>query len=109
MIAAARERAGSPVLGELELGLAAARATSSSPSPGTNGKTTTVELIGAIHRAAGVPAVVAGNVGLALSRLGERAAPRRRAARPGDRDRLRGLLVPARGRRRVRAARRRCC
>ena len=30
---------------------------------GTNGKTTTTELLGAIHRAAGVPAAVAGNVG----------------------------------------------
>ncbi len=36
---------------------------------GTNGKTTTVELIGHIHRHAGVEAVVAGNVGLALSAL----------------------------------------
>ena len=36
---------------------------------GTNGKTTTVELIGHIHRQAGVEAVVAGNVGLALSAL----------------------------------------
>jgi UDP-N-acetylmuramoylalanine--D-glutamate ligase len=34
---------------------------------GTNGKTTTVELIGHIHRRAGLPAVVAGNVGAALS------------------------------------------
>jgi UDP-N-acetylmuramoylalanine--D-glutamate ligase len=30
---------------------------------GTNGKTTTVELIGAIHREAGLPVAVAGNVG----------------------------------------------
>jgi UDP-N-acetylmuramoylalanine--D-glutamate ligase len=36
---------------------------------GTNGKTTTVELLGAIHRAAGVPVVVAGNVGTALAEL----------------------------------------
>jgi len=36
---------------------------------GTNGKTTTVELIGHIHRQASLPAVVAGNVGLALSAL----------------------------------------
>jgi UDP-N-acetylmuramoylalanine--D-glutamate ligase len=34
---------------------------------GTNGKTTTVELIGHIHRAAGLPVAVAGNVGAALS------------------------------------------
>ncbi len=36
---------------------------------GTNGKTTTVELLGAIHRAAGAPVRVAGNVGTALSSL----------------------------------------
>jgi UDP-N-acetylmuramoylalanine--D-glutamate ligase len=36
---------------------------------GTNGKTTTVELIGHIHRVAGVPVAVAGNVGAALSGL----------------------------------------
>jgi UDP-N-acetylmuramoylalanine--D-glutamate ligase len=34
---------------------------------GTNGKTTTVELIGHIHRVAGLPVAVAGNVGAALS------------------------------------------
>jgi UDP-N-acetylmuramoylalanine--D-glutamate ligase len=36
---------------------------------GTNGKTTTVELIGHIHREAGLAAAVAGNVGVALSGL----------------------------------------
>jgi len=36
---------------------------------GTNGKTTTVELLGAMHRAAGVPVAVAGNVGTPLSAL----------------------------------------
>jgi UDP-N-acetylmuramoylalanine--D-glutamate ligase len=36
---------------------------------GTNGKTTTVELIGHIHRQAGLPVAVAGNVGAALSGL----------------------------------------
>jgi UDP-N-acetylmuramoylalanine--D-glutamate ligase len=36
---------------------------------GTNGKTTTVELIGHIHRTAGAPVAVAGNVGTALSAL----------------------------------------
>ena len=34
---------------------------------GTNGKTTTTELVGAIHRAAGVPVAVAGNVGVPVS------------------------------------------
>ena len=67
MIAAARAR-GIAVIGELEL------AWRLLPNEfvavtGTNGKTTTVELIGAIYRAAGLPVVVAGNVGLALSRL----------------------------------------
>jgi UDP-N-acetylmuramoylalanine--D-glutamate ligase len=36
---------------------------------GTNGKTTTVELIGHMHRVAGLPVAVAGNVGTALSGL----------------------------------------
>jgi UDP-N-acetylmuramoylalanine--D-glutamate ligase len=36
---------------------------------GTNGKTTTVELIGQIHREAGLAVAVAGNVGTALSGL----------------------------------------
>ena len=36
---------------------------------GTNGKTTTVELLGAIHRAAGKPVAVAGNVGTPLASL----------------------------------------
>ena len=36
---------------------------------GTNGKTTTVELLGAIWRAAGMPVAVAGNVGTPLASL----------------------------------------
>jgi UDP-N-acetylmuramoylalanine--D-glutamate ligase len=36
---------------------------------GTNGKTTTTELLGEIHRQAGVPHAVAGNIGTALSSL----------------------------------------
>ena len=36
---------------------------------GSNGKTTTTELIGHIHREAGLPVAVAGNVGTALSAL----------------------------------------
>jgi UDP-N-acetylmuramoylalanine--D-glutamate ligase len=36
---------------------------------GTNGKTTTTELLGAIHRAAGIPVGVAGNVGTPLASL----------------------------------------
>ena len=67
VIAAARAR-GLPVLGELEF------AWRLLPNEfiavtGTNGKTTTVQLIGHIHRAAGLPVAVAGNVGAALSGL----------------------------------------
>ncbi len=67
VIAAARER-GLPVMGELEL------AWRLLPNEfiavtGTNGKTTTVEWIGHIHREAGLPVAVAGNVGAALSGL----------------------------------------
>jgi UDP-N-acetylmuramoylalanine--D-glutamate ligase len=36
---------------------------------GSNGKTTTVELIGHVHRTAGLPVVVAGNVGTPLASL----------------------------------------
>ena len=61
VVAAARRR-GVPVLGELEL------AWRLIPNQfiavtGTNGKTTTTEWIGHIHRQAGLPVVVAGNVG----------------------------------------------
>jgi UDP-N-acetylmuramoylalanine--D-glutamate ligase len=67
IIAAARKR-GLPVLGEVEL------AWRLIPNEfiavtGTNGKTTTTELIGHIHREAGLPVAVAGNVGTALSSL----------------------------------------
>jgi UDP-N-acetylmuramoylalanine--D-glutamate ligase len=67
VVTAARRR-GVPVLGELEL------AWRMLPNEfvavtGTNGKTTTVELIGHIHREAGLPVAVAGNVGTALSSL----------------------------------------
>jgi UDP-N-acetylmuramoylalanine--D-glutamate ligase len=66
-IAAARER-GIAVVGELEL------AWRLLPNEfiavtGTNGKTTTTELLGAIHREAGLPVAVAGNVGTPLSSL----------------------------------------
>jgi UDP-N-acetylmuramoylalanine--D-glutamate ligase len=65
---------GVPVLGELEL------AWRMLPNEfiavtGTNGKTTTTEWIGHIHRVAGVPVAVAGNVGTALSSLAGELAP----------------------------------
>jgi UDP-N-acetylmuramoylalanine--D-glutamate ligase len=73
VIAAARER-GLPVLGEVEL------AWRLIPNEfiavtGTNGKTTTTELVGHIHREAGLPVAVAGNVGTALSSLVDKLAP----------------------------------
>jgi UDP-N-acetylmuramoylalanine--D-glutamate ligase len=67
VIAAARER-GVPVLGELELAwrLLPNRFVAVT---GTNGKTTTTELLGAIWREAGLPVALAGNVGMPLSSL----------------------------------------
>jgi UDP-N-acetylmuramoylalanine--D-glutamate ligase len=67
VVAAARER-GLPVLGELELAWRCV------PNPviavtGTNGKTTTTELLGHLHREAGLPVAVAGNVGTAYASL----------------------------------------
>jgi UDP-N-acetylmuramoylalanine--D-glutamate ligase len=72
-IEAARER-GIPVLGELELAWRLL-ANEFVAVTGTNGKTTTVELIGHIHREAGLPVAVAGNVGTALSSLVGRLPP----------------------------------
>jgi UDP-N-acetylmuramoylalanine--D-glutamate ligase len=63
-------RRGVPVLGELELGWRMLRNQFIAVT-GTNGKTTTAELIGHIHREAGMPVAVAGNVGTALSSLAE--------------------------------------
>jgi UDP-N-acetylmuramoylalanine--D-glutamate ligase len=67
VIAAALER-GVDVVGELEL---AWRATPNRfvAVTGTNGKTTTVELLGHLYRTAGEPVAVAGNVGTPLSSL----------------------------------------
>jgi UDP-N-acetylmuramoylalanine--D-glutamate ligase len=64
LVAQARAR-GIPVWGEVELAsrLTAARFLGIT---GTNGKSTTTSLLGAILDAAGVPAVVAGNIGTAL-------------------------------------------
>jgi UDP-N-acetylmuramoylalanine--D-glutamate ligase len=67
VVCAARAR-GLAVVGELEL---AWRLLGNDfvAVTGTNGKTTTVELIGRIHREAELDVAVAGNVGLALSAL----------------------------------------
>jgi UDP-N-acetylmuramoylalanine--D-glutamate ligase len=67
VVTEARAR-GIPVLGELELAWRLL-ANEFIAVTGTNGKTTTVELIGHIHREAGLPVAVAGNVGAALSGL----------------------------------------
>ena len=62
---------------------------------GTNGKTTTTELLGAIFRAAGRDVAVAGNVGTPLTSVAR-----------GGLGRLRAVVVPARGRARARVRRR---
>jgi UDP-N-acetylmuramoylalanine--D-glutamate ligase len=65
VVVAARE-AGIVVVGELEVGWRLVPNELIAVT-GSNGKTTTVELIGHLHRGAGLPAEVAGNVGTALS------------------------------------------
>jgi len=67
LVAAARER-GVAVWSEVELG-ARLLANPIVGVTGTNGKTTTSELLGAIFRAAGRPVAVAGNVGRPLTAL----------------------------------------
>jgi len=66
-IATALER-GIEVVGELELAWRALPNRFVAVT-GTNGKTTTVELLGHLYRGAGEPVAVAGNVGTALSEL----------------------------------------
>jgi UDP-N-acetylmuramoylalanine--D-glutamate ligase len=67
LVAGARSR-GIPVWSEVELGFRLLPAGSRLIGvTGTNGKTTTTELLGAILRAAGHPVEVAGNVGRALT------------------------------------------
>jgi UDP-N-acetylmuramoylalanine--D-glutamate ligase len=73
LVARAREL-GLDVLGELELGWRLLPNEFCAVT-GTNGKTTTTELIGAIHRAAGLPVEVAGNVGTPVSALAGTADP----------------------------------
>ncbi|MDX6594660.1 MAG: UDP-N-acetylmuramoylalanine--D-glutamate ligase, partial [Solirubrobacterales bacterium] len=67
VIAAALER-GIDVVGELELAWRAIPNRFVAVT-GTNGKTTTVELLGHVYRSAGEPVAVAGNVGTPLSEL----------------------------------------
>jgi len=72
LLAAARAR-GIPVWSELELGwsLLAPSGTRFVAVTGTNGKSTTCELLGAILRCAGRDVVVAGNIGTPLSAVDE--------------------------------------
>jgi UDP-N-acetylmuramoylalanine--D-glutamate ligase len=70
LVAAARER-GLPVWSEVELGLRLLEGARIVGVTGTNGKTTTCELLGAIFRAAGRDVAVAGNVGTPLTSVRE--------------------------------------
>jgi UDP-N-acetylmuramoylalanine--D-glutamate ligase len=72
--AAARART-IPVWSEVELGYRLLGGAPLIGVTGTNGKTTTTELLGAILRAAGRPAEVAGNVGHALTDVAEQLEP----------------------------------
>ncbi|HTU96994.1 MAG TPA: UDP-N-acetylmuramoyl-L-alanine--D-glutamate ligase [Solirubrobacteraceae bacterium] len=67
IVVAARGR-GVPILGELELAWRLLHNEFIAVT-GTNGKTTTTEWIGHVHREAALPVAVAGNVGTALSSL----------------------------------------
>ena len=63
-------RRGIPIAAEVELGFAVAKAPIAAVT-GTNGKSTTVELLGAMGRAAGRTTEVLGNIGTALSEKAE--------------------------------------
>jgi UDP-N-acetylmuramoylalanine--D-glutamate ligase len=67
-VVAVARRIGARVVGELEIGWRLLPNDLLAVT-GSNGKTTTVELIGHVHRQAGRPVVVAGNVGTALAAL----------------------------------------
>jgi UDP-N-acetylmuramoylalanine--D-glutamate ligase len=73
IVQAARGR-GIPVLGELELAWRLLENEFVAVT-GTNGKTTTTEWVGHVHREAGLPVAVAGNVGTAASSLVDQIAP----------------------------------
>ena len=74
LAAAARAR-GLPLWSEVELGYRLLRGNPLVGVTGTNGKTTTTELLGAIFRAEGRSVEVAGNVGTALTEVAERVEP----------------------------------
>ena len=100
-VVVAARRQGLRVIGELEIGWRLLTNDFIAVT-GSNGKTTTVELIGHMYRVADRPAVVAGNVGTALTSLARHARLRR------DRG-LRGVVVPARGHARHSRPTRRYC
>ena len=74
-LAAAAQARGLPVLGELELGFLAARAPLVCIT-GTNGKSTTTDLVGALLRAAGREVEVCGNIGRAICEVAEQVRER---------------------------------
>jgi UDP-N-acetylmuramoylalanine--D-glutamate ligase len=74
LAAAARAR-GVPIWSEVELGYRLLRGNPLLGVTGTNGKTTTTELLAAIFRSAGRPVEVAGNVGRALTDVAEQIEP----------------------------------
>jgi UDP-N-acetylmuramoylalanine--D-glutamate ligase len=74
LVAAARAR-DIPVWSEVELGYRLLPGNTFVGVTGTNGKTTTTELLGAILRAAGRRVEVAGNVGIALTEVAEEIEP----------------------------------
>ena len=73
-LAVAARAAGLPVLGELELGYRASRAPLVCVT-GTNGKSTTTDLVGALLRAAGREVEVCGNIGRAICEVAESVSP----------------------------------
>ncbi len=73
-LAIAARAAGLPVLGELELGYRAAHAPLVCIT-GTNGKSTTTDLVGTLLRRAGREVAVCGNIGRALCEVAETVSP----------------------------------
>jgi UDP-N-acetylmuramoylalanine--D-glutamate ligase len=71
---AAAVRRGLPVISELELGYLAAHAPLLCVT-GTNGKSTTTDLVGALVRAAGREVAVCGNIGRAICDVAETVSP----------------------------------
>jgi UDP-N-acetylmuramoylalanine--D-glutamate ligase len=73
-IAVAAAAAALPLLSELELGFLAAHAPFVCVT-GTNGKSTTTDVVGALVRAAGRECAVCGNIGRAVCEVAERVSP----------------------------------